>query len=96
MAIAGDKELTLPQDSTHLFSNTWPEGGQLAYNWELLRGPRGGTLQGRDQKDITLDDVSVMYSFECFNSGRCSRVSTWDVAPWRPLLSLSLSLSDIE
>ena len=66
MAIAGVKDLILPQDSTQLFSNTWPEGGQLAYNWELLKGPRGGTVQGRDQKDITLNDVSYTVQRESY------------------------------
>lgn len=58
VAIAGTKDITLPEDSTQLFSNTWPEGDMFAYNWELLKGPRRGTLHGRNLKDITLNNVS--------------------------------------
>ena len=58
MAIAGKSVITLPTDSTHLFSNTWPDSRSFSYQWELLKGPHGGTLSGRDQKDITLSNVS--------------------------------------
>ena len=58
VAIAGSKVITLPTDSTHLFSSAWPELPSVQYEWELLRGPHGGTLSGRNQKDIILSNVS--------------------------------------
>ena len=61
VSLAGESELTLPVDSTHLFSSTWPiprHPEMVEYRWEKVGGPNKGALSGTDRKDLEMTGVS--------------------------------------
>lgn len=62
VSLAGEKDLTLPTDSTHLFSSTWPlprNPEMVEYRWEKVGGPNKGSLSGIDKKELEMTGVSL-------------------------------------
>ncbi len=60
MATDGDTDITLPTNTAKVYGNTWPKpkySGSYLYKWEKVAGPEQGTMEGKDDKDVTLRDV---------------------------------------
>lgn len=62
VSIAGEWNMTLPVDSTRLFSSTWPKPrypDMFGYRWQKVSGPSKGILNGIDKNELELTEVSV-------------------------------------
>lgn len=60
VSFAGERNLTLPSDSTHLFSSTWPQPQpqeKFVYSWEKVSGPNQGYLNGFASKDLEMSNL---------------------------------------
>lgn len=62
VAINGDTDITLPTNQAKIYGNTWPKpklSGAYLYKWEKVAGPEQGAIEGKDNHNALLRDVSV-------------------------------------
>jgi len=62
VATDGDTDITLPTNKAKLYGNTWPKPsstGDYLYKWEKVSGPQQGTIVGKDDQNVELQDVSI-------------------------------------
>ena len=51
-------DLVLPKNSVKLVASSWPVSDGFSYHWVKTQGPDSGNLDGINEKEVVLSDVS--------------------------------------